>query len=159
MNGLQLLYVTPVSFRFISNTTFSHVNQNFLIMCSLSYSYNRISYKNGILLKGVASPKLLNSSLASCSLKNLDILLLHTPHYDKHIICLSLVYMSSHYFFCTSNNTMTQFRYSILYSIFILYSYILILSFTLCLSFCLNILSISILLLCSINRLLTMPYH
>ena len=37
----------------------------------------------GILFNGVLIPKLLNNPFACCSLKNFDILLSHTAHFDK----------------------------------------------------------------------------
>ena len=40
------------------------------------------TFNNGILLKGVLIPKLLNKSFASCSFKNLDFLIPQTEHFD-----------------------------------------------------------------------------
>ena len=50
-----------------------------------------MSPNNGILLKGVFNSKLLNNSLASCSLINIEFLQLYTKHFDKSII-LPLVF-------------------------------------------------------------------
>ena len=62
-----------------------------------------MSHNNGILLKGVFNSKLLNNSLGSCVLINLETLLLHTEHFDKTIIFpivffLNPVFLFSVYF-------------------------------------------------------------
>ena len=49
---------------------------------------NNVSHNNGILLKEVLVPNLLNNPLAFCSLINLYFLLLHTIHFDKSIVFL-----------------------------------------------------------------------
>ena len=43
-------------------------------------------FNNGILLKGVLIPKLLNNPFAFCSFINLDSLLPHTAHSDDKVI-------------------------------------------------------------------------
>ena len=45
----------------------------------------------GILLKGIFIPKLLNNPLASCCLRNFDVLLSHITQFDKSIIYLFFV--------------------------------------------------------------------
>ena len=40
------------------------------------------TFNNGILLKGVLIPKLLNKSSASCSFKNIDFLTPQMEHFD-----------------------------------------------------------------------------
>ena len=42
-----------------------------------------MSRNSGTLLKGIFKPKLLNNTLASCFLINLDFLLMHTTHLNK----------------------------------------------------------------------------
>ena len=51
-----------------------------------------MSPNNGILLKGVLIPDLLNNPLAYCSLINLSFLLLHATHFDERIILRLLVF-------------------------------------------------------------------
>ena len=45
-----------------------------------------MSPNNGIFLNGVLRPKLLNIHFVSCSLINLDFLLLHRAHFDDNIV-------------------------------------------------------------------------
>ena len=45
-----------------------------------------MSPNNGILLNGILRPKLLNIPIGSCSVINLDFLLLHTAHFDSNIV-------------------------------------------------------------------------
>ena len=56
--------------------------------------YNKVALKispsNGILLRGVLIPRLLNNPFACCSLMNFDFLLPHIAHFDN-IIVLPLV--------------------------------------------------------------------
>ena len=47
---------------------------------------------NGILLKGVLRPKLLNNPFDSCSFTNLDFLLPHTAHFNDNIDLRFLVF-------------------------------------------------------------------
>ena len=58
-----------------------------------------------------APSKLANNPLASCSLINLDFLLLHTEHLNKSIILSFFVFKTSGFllcvFFYTSNNKIT----------------------------------------------------
>lgn len=68
------------------------INKNLLIMLFISYTSNRISPTNGILLKGALIPNWLHNSLASCSLINLYFLQLHTTQFDKIIILPSVVF-------------------------------------------------------------------
>ena len=46
----------------------------------------KVSPNNGILLKGVLIPRLLNNPFASCSLINFDFLALHIAHFDDNIV-------------------------------------------------------------------------
>ena len=48
---------------------------------------NKISPNNGILFNGVLRPKLLNISIASCSIINLDFLVLHIAHLIMTLFC------------------------------------------------------------------------
>ena len=52
-----------------------------------------MSPNNGILFKGVLVPNLLCKPLASCSLKNLD--LLHNSHFDKKSTALPLIILET----------------------------------------------------------------
>ena len=47
---------------------------------------------NGILLKGVLKPKLLNNPFGSCSFTNLDFLLPHAAHFNDNIDLPFLVF-------------------------------------------------------------------
>ena len=53
---------------------------------------NKTSPNNGILLKGVLIPRLLNNPFASCFLINLDFLIPHIAHVDNIIVLPLLVY-------------------------------------------------------------------
>ena len=53
---------------------------------------NKISSNNGILFNGVLRPKLLNISIASCSIINLDFLVLHIAQSDNDIVLPLLVF-------------------------------------------------------------------
>ena len=53
-----------------------------------------MSPSNGILLKGVLIPKLLNNPSASCSFINFDFLLPHTAHFDDNTNLPFLVFLN-----------------------------------------------------------------
>ena len=65
-----------------------------------------MSPNNGIFLNGVLRPKLLNIHFVSCSLINLDFLLLHRAHFDDNIVLPFLVFNTFEFtfsvFFVTS---------------------------------------------------------
>ena len=65
------------------------------ITFSLFHSFSILKTKENLLKEvylKVSIPKLLNNSLASCSLKKIDFLLWHTAHFDKSIILLFLLF-------------------------------------------------------------------
>ena len=69
------------------------------------------SPSNGILLKGVHIPRLLNNPFASCFLTNFDFLEPHIPHFHNIIVLPLLVAETFRpilsVFFCTLNNRIT----------------------------------------------------
>ena len=60
--------------------------------CLMKLHLNKISPNNGILFNGVLRLKLLNISIASCSIINLDILVLHIAQFDNGIVLPLLVF-------------------------------------------------------------------
>ena len=82
-----------------------------------------------LLKNGTIPPnKLLNNTLASCSLRNFDFLILHTEDFNKSIILPFFVFKTSGFllcvFFYTLNNKITLFyiKFKILIVIRILIS-------------------------------------
>ena len=70
--------------------------------------------------------KLLNTPLASCSLRNFNFLLLHTAHFDKRIILPFLVFTT--YFYTLNNKTTLfyiQFKFLFVNRIFEFFLYII----------------------------------
>ena len=64
----------------------SPANKNLFTKSFILYLYNKGGPNKGIRLKRVFIPKLLNNPLASCSLINLDFLLLQTVQFGISII-------------------------------------------------------------------------
>ena len=74
------------------------------------------TFNNGILLRGVLIPKLLNKPFASCSFKNLDFLIPQTEHFDCITNLLFFVLFLDQYFqylFYTLRNKYSSYYYKI----------------------------------------------
>ena len=73
----------------------------------------KISPNNGIFLNGLFNLKLLNNPLASCSLINLELLLLHNVHFVQNIVFPLVFFVILKFLlssFCyTSSNMITLF--------------------------------------------------
>ena len=121
------------------------------------HSINILLPKHGILLNGVLIPNLLNKSLASFYLINIDFFLLHTAHFDKRID-LPLLVFETHGFkfslsFCTLNNIIALF-YTWNFKLLLILSFCFIISSIPIILVSFMNLFLSILLLCFFNILI-----
>ena len=95
----------------ISGMNLSHANKTLLTISFILCLQNKRRPTKVILLKFVCIPKLLSNPLASCSLRSLDFIALHSAHFNNIISFPLFVFVTlSSLLSCyTSNNTITLF--------------------------------------------------
>ena len=103
LNGPDSLYLNFVCIKCSSGINLTPTNKKIVNYCiHFLCSQNKISPNNDILLKGFLITNWLNSPLASCSLTNLDVLLIHTAHFDRSIVFALLVFETFAFLLCAS---------------------------------------------------------
>ena len=83
VNGPQAIDVNPECPKCILAINVSPPNKKLVIASFSFYLEHKIGEGIGSSSKPVVIPKLLNNSQASCSLINIDFLVLNTAHFDK----------------------------------------------------------------------------